>query len=77
MQNNKWNVYKRKGTENTAIEACYYTVGDDLTNVTIEESYNPKEGDMIFMNPYRHENKWLMDSIRFDRNYELSDKKSS
>ena len=63
----EWLTYQRKGT----IELRPYAIGESLTAISVSESDQPKDGDMIARNPNNHEDQWLVNKEYFDANYEL------
>jgi hypothetical protein len=48
----------------------HYVPGEDLAGVSVSPEGNPKEGDMIAINPANPDDKWLVDQAFFEANYE-------
>lgn len=61
-----WNTYYK--TQPTEMRS--YIPGEDLTGVSVEPGYTPKEGDMIARDPKKPTSFWLVSEEFFEANYE-------
>ena len=50
-----------------------YKPGEDLTGVSVSPEDNPKQGDMIAVNPKNPNDAWLVAKEFFEANYELAE----
>lgn len=58
--------YRKKGIS----EMRPYIPGEDLSNISVSQEDNPKDGDMVSRNPKNLSDQWLVDAAYFADNFE-------
>lgn len=58
--------YRRKVVSG---ELRTYEPGEDLSGISVEKNYTPKEGDMIARNPDKVTDQWLVSKEYFEANF--------
>jgi hypothetical protein len=60
--------------QGAGVEARPYKVGEDVSKISVQPGYTPKEGDMVCRNPKNRDDQWLVEKEFFQGKYELMDK---
>lgn len=61
-----WKKYRRKGFA----EMRPYSVGEDLTGISVSKEDVPEIGGMIARNKDNHKDQWYVAKTYFDKNFE-------
>ena len=61
-----WAKYRKQGVT----EMRLYEPGEDLSRISVQPDYTPKQGDMVARDPAKPADQWLVNADYFKVNYE-------